>query len=60
MEAPVSTYLTRPLRTLTAVCRRLGRDDNGGACAGCTLRDLCDPDKTATSQQPLSSLSTAP
>jgi len=34
-------YLTRPLRTLAAVCRAVGRDDNGRACAKCPLRDMC-------------------
>jgi hypothetical protein len=35
-------YLNRPLRTLAAVCRAIGRDDNGRACAQCALRDMCD------------------
>lgn len=54
MKAPVSTYLTRKLRTLAAICRQLGRDDHGRACATCLLRDLCDPAKAAASQEPLS------
>jgi hypothetical protein len=53
MKAPVSTYLTRPLRTLAAICRQLGRDDHGRACATCLLRDLCDAENPAVSQQPL-------
>jgi hypothetical protein len=35
-------YLTRPLRTLAAVCRAVGRDDNGRACTKCPLRDMCE------------------
>jgi hypothetical protein len=35
-------HLNRPLRTLAAVCRAIGRDDNGRACAQCVLRDMCD------------------
>lgn len=52
MKAPVSTYLTRKLRTLASVCREFGRDDGGRACAQCLLRDLCDPEKPAPLQQP--------
>lgn len=40
--AQVSMYLNRPLRTLAAVCRAIGRDDDGRACARCPLRDMCD------------------
>jgi hypothetical protein len=61
MEAPVSTYLTRPSRTLAVVCRQLGRDDHGRACAQCLLRDLCDPGKNGGAADPLNpALSTAP
>jgi len=61
MKAPVSTYLSRKLRTLAAVCRQLGRDDHGRACAQCLLRDLCDADSTAAASEPLSpALSAAP
>ncbi|MGH7093058.1 MAG: hypothetical protein ACREFB_05935 [Stellaceae bacterium] len=45
MHAPttqVSMYLTRPLRTLAAVCRAIGRDDNGRACTTCPLHDMCE------------------
>ena len=53
MEAPVSTYLIRPLRPLAVVCRQLGRDDHGRACAQCLLRDLCDPEKSTAPAEPL-------
>jgi len=53
MKAPVSTYLTRPLRTLAAICRQLGRDDHGRACAACTLRDLCELGKTGDAAEVL-------
>ncbi|HEX3885159.1 MAG TPA: hypothetical protein VHW66_21065 [Stellaceae bacterium] len=49
MDAPISQYLTRPLRTLAAVCHALGRDDYGRACTECVLKDLCDPQ---SEQQP--------
>jgi hypothetical protein len=53
MNAPVSTYLTRKLRTLAVICRKLGRDDGGGACTACALRDLCDPEKPGAEVEPL-------
>ena len=36
-----SDYLNAIPRTLHDVCRALGRDDAGGACAACALRDMC-------------------
>ncbi len=61
MKAPVSTYLTRKLRTLAVICRKLGRDDEGRACAACTLRDLCDPEKPGADAEALTpALSSAP
>lgn len=53
MKAPVSKYLTRQLRTLAVICRKLGRDDNGRACAACTLRDLCDPENQGAEAESL-------
>jgi len=48
MQAPlkplVSTYLCTPVRTLYAVCREIGRDDHGRACAACPLQDICVAD----------------
>jgi hypothetical protein len=61
MEAPVSTYLNRPLRTLGTVCRKLGRDDKGHACPDCVLRDLCGPEQYTAPAEPLTPvLSAAP
>jgi hypothetical protein len=57
MKAPVSTYLTRPLRTLAAICRQLGRDDHGRACESCLLRDLCDPEQRDLPAEPVTATS---
>ena len=42
----VSTYLCTPVRTLYAVCREIGRDDHGRACAVCPLQDICAADRS--------------
>ena len=41
---PVSKYLVRPRRSLQAVCRATGRNEEGRACPACPIRDLCQPD----------------
>jgi hypothetical protein len=38
---PVSPYLNSPHRSLYDVCRTLGRDDHGRACAACRLLVFC-------------------
>jgi hypothetical protein len=38
---PKSAYLNSAPRTLYDVCRTMGRDDDGRACAACPLRGLC-------------------
>lgn len=56
MKAPVSTYVTRPLRPLAVVCRQLGRDDHGRACTTCALRDLCDPKRQPLPAESISAI----
>jgi hypothetical protein len=41
-SVPTSHYLAHRNRTLRTICRELGRDADGRACAACELRTLCE------------------
>jgi len=42
---PVSPYLLKAPRPLREACQRTGLDQNGGRCATCPLRQLCQSEE---------------